>query len=509
MERINVNRLFLCFAMLFIICANVAYPSLSLGEEPTKEDKKEAVTNTAEKETVTGTKEKETTLEGITVTGKVVDEADVKIPAVVETITPEGIERINTVQSSDVFKYMPGSYLRKLYSGSTNAPLVIRGNNSMETARTLVLADGVPISNFLGSGHGYAPRWFMVAPEEIESADVIYGPYSASFIGNSFSGTAMITTKYPEEMQAQVDAEYFYQNFKEYKSDYDLNSYKAHASFGDKWGDFSLMAWYDRLDTEAQPTSFQAELASAGGEGEGVETSGWVADADPEGNTRYIIGSYGTQDIENNTFKIKTSYDITPDSKIKFWWAFWDNENDRNAPETYLVDSQGNKVYSGNVIIDGKSYTLSPSTYSYSNSEEQDYMYSLSYALEPEDGLKVWATGSFYDIAKNITKQSTSAAPEAANGGAGKVTDTDAYWYNLDLKTGYDVEFAGLHSLAGGYSLHQYSSDAEVWNASDWKSDVRTTLSEGTKGKTQLQGLVCGRRLPDHGQLVRIRRRQV
>lgn len=475
-----VNRFFSCCVMLLIACAIVAYPSLSQGEEKTKEDKKESVKDTAEKDME---------LDEITVTGKVIDETAEKIPAVVETLTPEGIERINTVQSSDIFKYMPGSYLRKLYSGSTNSPLIIRGNSSFMTARTLVLADGVPISNFLGAGHGYAPRWFMVAPEEIERADLIYGPYSAAFSGNSFSGTALIKTKYPEEMQAQVDAEYFYQNFKEYKTDDNLNSYKAHASFGDKWGDFSVMAWYDRLDTEAQPTSFQAKLASDGKETEGVQTSGWVADEDPDGNKRYILGSYGTQDIENNTFKVKAAYDITPDSQVRVWWAFWDHESDRKSPETYLVDSEGNKVYSGNVVIDGKSYYLSPSTFTYSNYEKQDFMYAFNYSLEPDNGLKVWASGSYYDMAKDLSKQSSTAAPESASGGAGKVTDRDGDWYTFDLKSGYDVQLGGLHELAGGFSFNRYSTDSNVWNVSDWKRDVRTTLKEGTKGKTQLQGL--------------------
>lgn len=474
------NRLLVCCVVFLILSAIVAYPSYSDGEEEAKQDAKN---------TLTHKKEKVIELDEITVTGKVIDETAEKIPAVVETLTPEGIERINTVESSDIFKYMPGSYLRKLYPGASNSPLVIRGNNSMQTARTLVLADGVPISNFLGSGHGYAPRWFMVAPEEIERADLIYGPYSAAFSGNSFSGTALIKTKYPEEMQAQVDAEYFYQNFKEYKTDDDLNSYKAHASFGNKWGDFSVLAWYDRLDVEAQPTSYQAKLSSDGKEGTGVETSGWVTDEDPTGNKRYILGSQGTQDIENNTFKIKSSYDITPDSQVRFWWTFWDSEADRNAPETYLRDSEGNKVYSGDVIIDGKKYNLSPSTFSYSNSQQQNYMYAFNYSLEPEDGFKVWASGSYYDIAKDLTMQSSTAAPESANGGAGKVTDTDSPWYSLNLKGGYDVQFAGLHELAGGFSFNRYSTESDVWNASDWKRDVRTTLSEGSKGKTQLQGL--------------------
>jgi hypothetical protein len=104
----------------------------------------------------------------ITVTGKIKDEATENMPAVVESLTAKSIERINAVETSDVFKYMPGSYLRKLYPGATNSPLAIRGNNTNLTARTQVLVDGMQISDFTAAGNSNAPKWFMVAPQEID-----------------------------------------------------------------------------------------------------------------------------------------------------------------------------------------------------------------------------------------------------------------------------------------------------------------------------------------------------
>ena len=135
----------------------------------------------------------------VTVTGRIVDEATANIPAVVESITAEGIKRMNAMETSDVFKYMPGSYLRKLYPGGTNSPLIIRGNNSTMTGRTLVLVDGIRLSDFTAAGNSNAPKWFMVAPQEIEKVDMIYGPFSAALSGNSLSGTALITTRMPED----------------------------------------------------------------------------------------------------------------------------------------------------------------------------------------------------------------------------------------------------------------------------------------------------------------------
>ncbi|MDI7261012.1 MAG: Plug domain-containing protein, partial [Thermodesulfobacteriota bacterium] len=203
-------------------------------------------------------KEKETKFEEIVVTAPPIETVPpaARVPAVVESITKEDFEKKNVVGTEDIFKYLPGLYVRKLYPGGTNAPLSIRGTHSMMTARTLVLADEMMLSNFLASGHGNAPRWNLVAPEEIERVDVIYGPYSALYSGNALGGVAFITTRFPEKREFSANTSYMYHNFREYKSDYDLDGYTAHLSYGDKFGKFRIFGLFDRLENEAQPTSF-------------------------------------------------------------------------------------------------------------------------------------------------------------------------------------------------------------------------------------------------------------
>lgn len=436
-------------------------------------------------------KEEEAQLEEIvvTVTGKIVDEATVNIPAVVESLTVKGIERVNAIDTSDIFKYMPGSYLRKLYPGATNRPLVIRGNASFLTARTLVLMDGIQISDFLAAGNSNAPKWQMVAPEEIERVDVIYGPYSAALSGNSLSGTAVITTRFPQKREIQADAKYFYQNFREYKTDEDIQGYTAYGSYGDKLGRLSFMLWYDRLQTDIQPIMFTTKQASAGGAPTGNPVTGWESDSDPQGNKRYILGSTGKQELINNTFKIKLAYDLTPESQVRFIWAFWDSEQNYDAPETYLRDAKGNPVYSGKVDINGVSYNLSPSTFTYQKIEKQDASYGLTYSLNLSNGLKVSGAVSYYENVKDLTRTSGTNPPGSESGGAGKVADNDSGWYTADLKASYIINWIGLHTMGVGYHLDHYFTDSETWNASNWKNDARTSLSQGSEGKTQTQAL--------------------
>ncbi len=421
----------------------------------------------------------------VTVTGKITNEAAINMPAVVETLTEKGIERINAVETSDVFKYMPGSYLRKLYPGLTNQPLVIRGNNTELTGRTLVLMDGIRISDFTAAGNSNGPKWFLVSPHEIEQVDVIYGPYSAAFSGNSLSGTAMITTHYPEKMEATVDTQYFYQRFHEYRTDEDINGFDTYASFGDKIGKFSFMVWYNRLDTDIQPIQFVTKQVSTGGAAVGRPVSGWVQDKDGSDKDRLIFGSPGVSSLVNNSFKVKLGYDFTPDSRIRIINAFWDSDQEYDSPETYLTDSSGQPVYSGKVDINGKSYNLGSSSFTYSKHAIQNLLNGITYSLDSPDGWKVNAVLSAFNILKDLNQASSTAVPDSQGGGSGTVTDAGGGWYTANLSVGRDVDFFGVHSIAGGYHYDRYHTDSEAWNASDWLRDIRTTLSQGSEGKTQ------------------------
>lgn len=425
----------------------------------------------------------------VTITGKITNEAAVNMPSVVETLSAEGIERINAVETADVFKYMPGSYLRKLYPGATNSPLVIRGNNSTMTGRTEVLMDGIRISDFTAAGHSNGPKWFLVAPREIERVDLIYGPFSAALSGNSMSGTAMITTHYPDKMEIGADAKYFYQNFHEYNTDQGMHGYETYGSFGNKTGRFSYNFWYNRLETRVQSVSYVTKEVASGGAPSGNPVTGWLEDLDPSGKPRFILGAAGTKDIINNTYKVKLAYDLTPESQIRFVNAFWDSTQNGFSPETYLRDARGNPVYSGNVDLGGVGYNLGATTFGYSKSKSEDMINALIYSLDMPDGWKVNASASSYDKLKDITYSSGTEPPLSKSGGAGTFTDRDSGWYTADLRAAHDIECFGVHTFAAGYHFDRYSTFSETWNTPNWLREVRTTLDQGSEGKTMTNAL--------------------
>ena len=87
-----------------------------------------------------------------------------QIPTTIEGITGKQIEEtINAVDSEDALKYFPSLNVRKRYIGDyDHAVLASRASGTGNSARSLVYADGILLSNLLGNGAFYTPRWGLV-----------------------------------------------------------------------------------------------------------------------------------------------------------------------------------------------------------------------------------------------------------------------------------------------------------------------------------------------------------
>ena len=118
-------------------------------------------------------------LEEVGVTS-IIDSRILNHPAAVETYTRQQIQdTINATTSQQTLKYLPSFQVRERYIGDRNGPIATRTTGTLSSAQTLLYADGVLLSILLGNSFGFAPRWGMVSPEEIESVNILYGPFSA------------------------------------------------------------------------------------------------------------------------------------------------------------------------------------------------------------------------------------------------------------------------------------------------------------------------------------------
>src|SRR6201991_480192 len=137
-------------------------------------------------------------IDAITVTG-LRERAGVEVPNPTASKTADELRTQNLFNPEDALNYLPNLTIRKRYIGDRNALIGGRSFSTLQAPRGLVLMDGYLLSNFLGRFD--APRWNMITPEEIDHVDVLYGPFSALYPGNSIGTTVQVRTLRPEQRQ--------------------------------------------------------------------------------------------------------------------------------------------------------------------------------------------------------------------------------------------------------------------------------------------------------------------
>src|SRR5205085_9728155 len=112
-------------------------------------------------------------------------------------------ETTNLIDAEDSLRYLPSLLVRKRHVGDSQAPLATRTSGVGASARSLIYADGVLLSALIGNNNSFAsPRWGMVSPDEIARVEVLYGPFSAAYPGNSIGAVVNIVTRLPERLEA-------------------------------------------------------------------------------------------------------------------------------------------------------------------------------------------------------------------------------------------------------------------------------------------------------------------
>lgn len=128
---------------------------------------------------------------------------DPNLPASSASKTQEEMrQQQNIFNPEDALRNMPSMSIRKRYSGDRNALVGGRSFSTTQAPRALVYMDGYLLSNFLGRFD--APRWNMLSPEEMSRVDVLYGPFSALYPGNSMGTTIAISTSRPTAFAGSV-----------------------------------------------------------------------------------------------------------------------------------------------------------------------------------------------------------------------------------------------------------------------------------------------------------------
>ena len=416
----------------------------------------------------------------VTVTGSRPTSLPTQIPTTIEGVTREEIEtRINATDSEDALKYLPSLLVRKRYIGDYNhAILSTRASGTGNSARSAVYADGILLSNYLGNGiangTNYAPRWGLVTPEEIDRVDVMYGPFSAAYPGNSAGAVVDYVTRMPTKLEAHVKAGYSSQPNDLYGASKTYNAWQTSASLGSKSGDWSWWIDVNRTESHGQPLTFTtATLASGVAGSRGTPVAGAVPGLNTTNTPWYLLGSGTAYHTVQDHAKLKLAYDFSPTVRATYTLGWWQNTSE-GRPDTYLRNAAGQPVYSGAVNVGGRSFTLAPTAFPLTNDTQTHYMHGLSVKSNTQGVFDWEVAASLYDYSKDRQRAPTVALPLASVGGAGTLQDQGGTGWNTLAAKGTWRPFG-----VGGEHIVDFGIGRDAYKLSIAKNNVVGSWLDG------------------------------
>lgn len=436
-------------------------------------------------------------VEEIKVWGEARDSASVGYTNPSSVLTQEDMVAINASTTEDLVKYEPSIVIRKRYIGDSNGTLGLRGSNMFATARSMVFADGVPLHYLLQTRWSGAPRWTMVSASEIAQVEILYGPFSAEYSGNSMGGVVLIETAIPQKREVHVDLDYFTQDFSAYGFSDQLNGYKTFFSYGDKLGDLSIYFSYNRLENDSQPQSyyFDGSRPATGA----VTVTGGLPGTDVFGNDVlnktpqydgdkiFYFGDTGVEQALTDNFKIKLGYDFDNWSSL-LNIAYEDRNTLRNSPNSYLTNASGETVWSGNFVQEGEGIKIAAARLGASELDRRSLSTGLRIKGDLTDSTRFEANASDFRILEDNSRASSHSLQDPLFKGRGQTTDyDDTGWKTLEGKFVIsDLGVEGLELITGA-RYEAYRLNLAVFNSADWTQGDNDGYTSRSGGETNIR----------------------
>ncbi len=385
-------------------------------------------------------------------------------------------ETVNLMDTEDAVKYLPSVFLRKRNNGDTQATMATRVWGVSSSARSLVFADGVPLTALIANNNTMGgPRWGLVAPEEIERIDMMYGPFSAAYAGNSMGAVMEITTRMPERFEGSVTQTQGWQPFSLYGTSRDFGTTQTSARIGDRFGRFSFTASGNYQESNSQPLSFVTSASFPKG------TTGGYAASNKLNAPANILGASGMLHTKMSNAKVKLAYDITPNVRAAYTLGWW--QNDANAGVESFIQRDGTPDYAGLAGFASGNYALL----------QRHTSQSLSLRSDTKRDWDFEVIGTKYDFGTDKQRFPTAASATGTSFGTpGRAAVlSGSGWSTLDVKGAWHRGgVAPVHTVTFGAHYDRYVLNNPTYNTPDWRADALPTgiFTEGD-GKTRTQAL--------------------
>ena len=408
-------------------------------------------------------------------------------PAVVESRSADQIrDSVNLMTSAQSLKYLPSIEVRERYIGDRNGIVSTRTTGTVSSAQSLVYADDLLLSNLLGNSYSFPPRWGMVPPSEISRVDVMYGPFSALYPGNSMGGVVTLETRMPTQPEFHAAINTSQQDFKLYGTHENYNSGNVSLAGGSRNGPFSVWVSYDPLAAHGQPMSFAtANLSSRTAAASATRVSGAHQDTDQNGNQRLVFGGYAIDHSVQDQGKIKLGWDINDDITATYTLGLWVDES-HTSVDSYLKSSSGQTFYNGPVNIDGKAYTVSG--LNPGSTDELHMLNALSIGSDTKGPFDWHAAYSNYNYLNEETRSASNYGQTQA--GSRQVQDGTG-WQTGELRGIWRPQplLDQTHEVTFGYHVDDYLLRQDTYKVDDWKNGDGGPKTASSEGETRTQAL--------------------
>jgi len=423
------------------------------------------------------------TLTAINVTAEREDRSSVKpiqlttLPVTVSITQRRAEETVNLVDAEDAVKYLPSVFLRKRNNGDTQATLATRVWGTGSSARSLIFADGVPLTALIANNNTVGgPRWGLVAPPEVERIDMMMGPYSAAYSGSSMGAVMEITTRLPKKLEGQIQQTQALQSFDLYGTKRNFGTTQTSASVGDRFGRFAFWASGNYQKSNSQPLSYVTSANST------FVTAGAVPEKNKLDAPANVLGASGLLNTNMTNGKIKAAYDITKTLRASYTYGLWRNDGNSGV-DPYISNAQGQPTYANQTGFATGVYDL-------------DQRHTAQAFTLRTDRKKDWdleLVGSTYRFNYDQQRMPVSAA-DTSFSRSGRVAVLDGTgWGTLDLKgTWKPGGQLSAHTLSSGVHYERYALKNTTYNTSNWTDGGshtdRDVFSEGD-GKTETKAV--------------------
>lgn len=426
----------------------------------------------------------------VTARGEVKPAIPENIPATVMAVDKETIAtQINAPTTAAALKYLPSVEVRERFIGDRNGILSTRTTGTLESARSLVYADGILLSNLIGNSYSYPPRWGAVSPWEIERVDMVYGPFSAAYPGNAMGGVAAITTRMPEKFEAHGSLKGFAQPFALYGTRDTYPGYSASFAVGNKLERFSFWLGWDHLDARGQPMSYStANTPTASGTRTGTAVTGAGFDTDGKNVARTVFGGTSIDHTIQDTLKFKAAFDVTDTIVASYTAGLWRNTS-YTGVESYLKRADGSTFYANAAdcrfsIASGAQWLNYNACQNPGSSESTHLLQGVDIRSNTGGVFDFGASLSAYDY---LTDDGRSASKYGYAQDGTRTDMSGTGWYTGDLKGIWRPETAlfGRHELTTGLHWDLYRYRSTTANTSNWTNGTYASAASASRGETR------------------------